>query len=176
MRYTSLASSGSLEVERPLLRPADASDNLAILAINTECEEMLSPLTLERLCEMVAMAYRVTVAVDLSAMLVAFDQRAAYWSPNFAWFRTQYPRFVYVDRVAVTAAARGRGIAVALYDDVIAAARADGHSVLCAEVYSNPPNPVSDAFHERMGFVPVAEAYIPEYGKSVRRLVRSLER
>jgi predicted GNAT superfamily acetyltransferase len=161
-------------MDRLHIRPARADDDHAILAINDECEEMLSPLNLERLRVMLAMAYRVTVADDLSAMLVAFDQRANYWSPNFAWFRSQYPRFVYIDRVAVTAAARGRGIAVALYHDLIAAARADGHSVVCAEVYSDPPNLVSDAFHERMGFVPVAEVFIPEYGKSVRRLVRQL--
>lgn len=161
-------------MERPILRQARANDGDAIHAINEECVEMLSPLTLERLREMMAMAYRVTVTDDLSAMLIAFDERAAYWSPNFAWFREQYPRFVYIDRVAVSEKARGRGIAVAIYDDLIAAARSDGHTVLCAEFYSDPPNLVSEAFHERMGFVPVIEVFIPEYGKSVRRLVRQL--
>jgi uncharacterized protein len=157
-----------------MIRAPHRDEDRTILEINEECVEMLSPLTLERLRDMLSMAYRVRVSDDLTAMLISFDERAAYWSPNFAWFRERYDRFVYVDRVAVTAAARGRGVARALYEDLIDAARADGHSLICAEIYSDPPNPTSDAFHARMGFEEVGSAYIPDYGKTVRLLVRRL--
>ena len=157
-----------------MIRLARPADDRVILALNVECEAQLSPLTLERLQQMMAIAYRVSVTDDASAMLVAFDERAPYWSPNFAWFYERYPRFVYVDRVAVTAAARGRGLARSLYEDLTAAAIADGHSVLCAEFYSDPPNVASEAFHAVMDFESVGDVFVAEYGKRVRMMVRTL--
>jgi uncharacterized protein len=161
-------------MRRTMVRAAQGDEDRAILAINEECEAMLSPLTLDLLRRMLSIAYRVRVSDELDAMLIAFDERAPYWSPNFAWFRERYARFVYVDRVAVTGTARGRGIARALYEDLMSAARADGHTLLCAEIYSDPPNPVSDAFHASMGFVEVGSAYLADRDKTVRLLVRHL--
>src|SRR5882672_5699801 len=46
---------------------------------------------------------------------------------NFLWFRLRYPRFVYVDRIVVTAAARGRGHARRLYDELFRHALEAGH-------------------------------------------------
>lgn len=124
---------------------------------------------------MLGFAYRSMLSDDRQAMLIAFDERSPYDSPNFHWFRERYPRFVYVDRVAVSASARGRGLARHLYEDLMDAARADGHQVICAEVYFEPPNPQSDAFHDAMGFVEVGRAAVPERGgKTVRYLVRTL--
>ncbi|HTV93394.1 MAG TPA: GNAT family N-acetyltransferase [Verrucomicrobiae bacterium] len=147
----------------------------AFLAINTECEEQLWPATAAELQAMIGIAYQAVLTDDRQAMLIAFDERAPYDSPNFRWFQARYPRFVYVDRVAVTAAARGRGVARRLYEELIAAARADGHRVVCAEVYAQPPNPQSDAFHAAMGFVEVGRAVVPDRGgKTVRYLAREL--
>jgi len=147
----------------------------AMLAINRECESKLSPVTRDELQRMVEMAYRARVTEDGSAMLVAFDERAGYGSPNFAWFRARYPRFVYVDRVAVMPKARGRGIARQFYQELIEDARRDGHTVLACEIYSDPPNPQSDAFHASMGFHEVGSAFIPLYQKTVRYLIRAIE-
>jgi predicted GNAT superfamily acetyltransferase len=146
----------------------------AMLAINRECEAMLSPLTRGELERMIAIAYRARITDDRSAMLVAFDQSAAYGSPNFAWFRERYPRFVYVDRVAVLPQARGRGIARRFYEDLIEGARGDGHRIIACEIYSDPPNPQSDAFHAAFGFVEVGSAFVPAYGKTVRYLIREV--
>ena len=147
----------------------------AFLAINTECEDQLWPATAAELRAMIGMAYRAVLTDDRQAMLIAFDERAPYDSPNFHWFQARYPRFVYVDRIAVSAAARGRGVARNLYEALMDAARADGHSVLCAEVYAEPPNPQSDAFHDAMGFVEVGRAVVPDRGgKTVRYLARPL--
>jgi len=48
----------------------------------------------------------------------AFDQGAAYYSPNYLCFRQRYRRFVYVDRVVVAPAARGRGYAACCHGDL----------------------------------------------------------
>jgi uncharacterized protein len=146
----------------------------AMLAINRECEAMLSPLTRLELERMIAMAYRAQVTDDGNAMLLAFDERANYGSPNFAWFRARYPRFVYVDRVAVLPAARGRGVARRFYADLLDSARTDGHALIACEIYSDPPNPESDAFHATMGFYEVGSAYLPDRNKTVRYLIREV--
>jgi len=82
--------------------------------------------------------------------------------------------FVYVDRVAVAPAARGRGYACTLYADLIERATAAGHTVLVCEVNSDPPNPASDAFHAALGFALVGHAAIHGGSKSVRYLLRPL--
>jgi uncharacterized protein len=145
------------------------------LALNRECEAQLWPLTEDELRALIDIAYLAKITDDGQAMLIAFDERAPYDSPNHRWFRERYPRFVYVDRVAVSERARGRGLARRLYEELMTNARADGHTVLCAEVYSDPPNPESDAFHKAMGFTEIGRAQLPERGgKTVRYLVRTL--
>ncbi len=145
------------------------------LVLNRECESQLWPLTEHELRALLDIAYLAKLTDDGAAMLIAFDERAPYDSPNHRWFRERYPRFVYVDRVAVSAQARGRGYARALYEELIAKARADGHTILCAEVYSDPPNPQSDAFHAAMGFTEVGRAQLPDRaGKTVRYIAREL--
>ncbi len=145
------------------------------LALNRECESQLWPLTEDELRGLLDIAYVAKITDDGQAMLIAFDESAPYDSPNHRWFKARYPRFVYVDRVAVSEKARGRGLARELYEELMTKARADGHTVLCAEVYSDPPNPQSDAFHEAMGFTEVGRAQLPERaGKTVRYLARTL--
>ncbi|HTX55735.1 MAG TPA: GNAT family N-acetyltransferase [Candidatus Acidoferrales bacterium] len=147
----------------------------AMLAINRECEAQLWPIDLPGLAALIDNAYYVALTGDKAAMLIAFDETSAYDSPNFSWFKQRYPRFAYVDRVAVSPLARGRGNARRLYEELFAKARADGRRVVCAEVYFDPPNPESDAFHAAMGFEEVGRAAVPERGgKTVRYLVKML--
>ena len=108
------------------------------------------------------------------AFLIGFDQDADYHSPNFLWFRERYPRFAYVDRVAVAAPARGRGLARALYEDFFTKAAADGHTVIACEVNSDPPNPGSDAFHMALGFAVVGQAAIYGGKRTVRYYMRGI--
>src|SRR5262249_49391720 len=108
-------------------------------------------------------------AVGEEAFLIAFDQNATYDSPNFLWFRERMPAFAYVDRVAVDARSRGRGLARLLYEDLFAATCA---AVVC-EVNYDPPNPASDAFHARLGFAEIGRARLAN-GKGVRYLERRL--
>ena len=110
----------------------------------------------------------------MRAFLLAFDERADYDSPNYLWFRERYPRFVYVDRVAVEQAARGRGFARRLYADLMQQAAAAGHTVVVCEVNANPPNPASDALHAALGFAEVGAASIRGGSREVRYFARAI--
>lgn len=145
----------------------------AALALNNAHEAETSRLGADELAAMAAGAFHVgLVAGGRDAMLIAFDQDAAYDSPNFLWFRDRFPRFVYVDRVIVSPARRGEGIARALYGDLFAAAAAAGHAVVACEVNTDPPNPGSLVFHLRMGFVEAGRGEAK--GKAVVYMTRSL--
>jgi hypothetical protein len=147
----------------------------ALLALNNEHATELSWLTPERLTHLVRQAFCARRVGQIDAFLLAFDQDADYDSPNFLWFRARYERFVYVDRIVVAAAARGRGLARLLYRDLFAEAARAGHVRVVCEVNSQPPNPVSDAFHAALGFVEVGRAAIDGGAKTVRYLLRSLD-
>jgi uncharacterized protein len=146
----------------------------AVLALNNEHAEELSLLETEQLSKLVADAFYARRIGDLEAFLLAFDQDADYDSPNFLWFKARYPRFVYVDRIAVSPAARGRGHARSLYMDLFASALSRGHEVVVCEVNADPPNPASDAFHAALGFSEVGQASIHGGKKTVRYFARSL--
>ncbi|WP_082769813.1 GNAT family N-acetyltransferase, partial [Phenylobacterium sp. CCH9-H3] len=106
----------------------------ALLALNNAHARELSWLTADRLAALVGEAFAARRVGLADALLIAFDQDAAYDSPNFLWFRDRYDRFVYVDRIVVAEAARGRGLARALYLDLFAAAKAAGHARVVCEV------------------------------------------
>ena len=103
-----------------------------------------------------------------TALLIALDQGAAYANPNFAWCQQRRESFVYIDRVIVAEAGRGRGLGRELYGDLFAAARRAGHDRVVCEVNLDPPNPASEAFYVAMGFRPIGEATIYEGKKTVR--------
>jgi hypothetical protein len=86
----------------------------ALLALNNAHAQELSWLEPARLRHLVEQAFLARRIGELDAFLLAFDQSARYDSPNFLWFRSRYPRFVYVDRIVVAASARGRPCPAAL--------------------------------------------------------------
>lgn len=132
-----------------------------------------SALTAERMAALVACAFQAT-AVDTHAFLLTFDQSAPYDSSNFLWFRERYPRFVYVDRIIVSKDSRGRGLARLLYESLFNQALVAGHENIVCEVNSDPPNPASDVFHERLGFTEVGTAELQDRSKKVRYLLKKL--
>ena len=90
-----------------LIRDATPADHAAILALNLESEHLLSPMDAARLRHLDAQAAYHRVLLDddtVVAFLLAFREGADYDSPNYRWFADGYPRFLYVDRVAVAAA------------------------------------------------------------------------
>lgn len=156
------------------LTPLDEEALPAILALNNEHARELSWLEMPKLRHLVGQAFLALRAGEADAFLLAFDQDADYDSENFLWFRARYPRFAYVDRVAVASHARGRGLARAFYEALFAKARAAGHTMVACEVNSDPPNPGSDAFHAAMGFREVGSAAIYGGERTVRYFVREL--
>ncbi len=143
----------------------------AILALNNAHEAELSCLDESRLRALLRQTVYARRIGTVEAFLLALDERAAeYDSPNYLWFRSRYPRFVYVDRVVVDASTRGRGHARRLYADLIEQVTGMGHDLIVCEVNSDPPNPASESFHASRGFTEVGAATIHGGKKRVRYL------
>lgn len=156
------------------VRDITAADLGWVHPLNQDHAKDLSSLTREEMERMIAeAAYARLIAPDC-AFLLAFDRTAAYDSPNFLWFCDRYEQFLYIDRIAVGAHARRRGLAAKLYADIFSFARAKGYLQIVAEINADPPNPGSDAFHEAQGFLTVGHQHLTERGKSVRYVAREL--
>jgi predicted GNAT superfamily acetyltransferase len=153
---------------------ADAALRAALLALNNAHAVELSFADEPRMGLLVDEAFLAARVGEIDALLLAFAPDAAYDSANYGWFAKRYASFVYVDRVVVAPAARGRGLARDLYAHLFATARAAGYERIVCEVNSDPPNPASDAFHQALGFAPVGEAAL-ENGKTVTYLALELE-
>lgn len=161
----------------PLLEPVGplTPDRMGrLLALNNAHAAELSLLDADRLGALLGQAFWTARVGDVNAFMLTLDQGAQYDSPNHRWFRDRFPHFVYVDRVVVAPAARGRGLARALYAGVTQAAAAAGHTMVAAEVNQDPPNPASDALHAALGFREAGSAIIHGGAKTVRYLVRDL--
>jgi uncharacterized protein len=148
-------------------------DESAILALNEAHRAETSALDAPMLHALLSQALHVGLRNrGRDAFLIALDQDALSGSPNFQWFKTRYRRFIYVDRVIVAPAKRGRGMARGLYQELFVAAAQASHSLVTCEVNVEPPNPASDAFHEALGFSEVGRAVIHGGQKHVRYLVK----
>jgi uncharacterized protein len=138
-----------------LLRAMTDADTYAVLSLNASNVDATSPLDLDRLAKIRAIASRADV-VEVDGWIAAFafvlPPDADYDSPNFTWFRERYGNeFLYLDRVVVSQANRRSGIAGRIYD--AAEADATAHGRLACEVNAEPPNDASLAFHASRGFV-----------------------
>lgn len=149
-------------------------DQAGLIALNNAHQQETSYLTPEDWSAMIERSFLAVSIGDGAGLLITFDQDADYDSPNFLWFQSRLERFVYVDRIIVDGAARGKGYARQLYEALFAAARSTGHDVVTCEVNLDPPNPGSDAFHARMGFEVVGQEELAGTGKTVRYLQKGL--
>ncbi|MEL7187844.1 MAG: GNAT family N-acetyltransferase, partial [Pseudomonadota bacterium] len=97
-------------------------------------------------------AFAPAVRIDgrLAGFMIGLRPGTDYKSPNYRWFCGNYDDFAYIDRIAVAAWARRRGIAEALYQ-AFAESQSDAPVMTC-EVNLRPANEGSMRFHERMGF------------------------
>ncbi|MDW3176300.1 MAG: GNAT family N-acetyltransferase [Acidimicrobiia bacterium] len=138
------------------MRSYDPADATAVLAINEECVPEVGGLTAERLAyfaEKAGLFAVVEVDEQVVGFLVGLDEYATeYPSPNYAWFSERYDSFGYIDRIALSASARGLGLGPDLYRAFEAWAYGHGKPVLVAEVNTIPDNPRSHRFHELFGF------------------------
>lgn len=146
-----------------------------MLALNDAHRIETSPLDAEQLRALLVQAFHLGLRGEgRDAFLIALDQDAASASPNFQWFKSRYPRFVYIDRVIVAPHKRGIGLARNLYEELFEAAASAGHVLVGCEVNVEPPNPGSHAFHEALGFGEVGRAAILDGKKLVRYLARAI--
>lgn len=156
------------------IRDITEADIPALLALNNAEAEAVNALTREGFEGLLRSAFAARLAEEGLGFLIAFDHATPPQGPNHAWFTARESYFAYVDRVVVAAAARGQGVARALYADLAALARAERVGLMVCEVNLDPPNPASLAFHERLGFTAAGEATDPRNGKRVRYLRRPL--
>ncbi|HIG22216.1 GNAT family N-acetyltransferase [Henriciella sp.] len=100
---------------------------------------------------------------------VAYRSDNLRWIEN--WMTRQQVSAHYVDRIAISETARGQGVGEALYRAAFEAAKPN--AFLCCEVNTDPDNPGSHRFHQRLGFGPIGDhRYRADY--AVRFYARAL--
>ena len=109
----------------------------------------------------------------VAAFLLALREGAGYVSPNYRWFDARGGAFLYVDRVIVDISQQGRGLASALYGDLIGFARETGVGRIACELDIEPANVPSARFHDRHGFIEVGTQWVADGTKRVS--LRELE-
>jgi len=142
-----------------IVRDYQPGDARSVLAVNADNVPEVGPMDLEKLRRFEGEASRFPVVLDGSSLVgfaILLTEDADYPSPNFRWFVARHERFLYVDRIAISSTARGRGVGQRIYGAAVERAKAAGRPVLCAEVNTLPPNPASSRFHDRFGFAEVA--------------------
>lgn len=103
----------------------------------------------------------------VAGFLLALREGATYDSPNYRWFDSRGGRFLYIDRAVVHGPDQGRGIATALYDDLVEFALRSDVVRLACELDVEPPNEASRRFHDRLGFREVGTQWVAEGAKRV---------
>jgi len=121
--------------------------------LNQASVQELSPLDEQRLAFILELAHRSFVAENegqVAAFAIAVAPGTAYDSANYHWFAERYESFLYLDRIAVDAAHRRRGLGALLYDAMEQAALPFGRMV--CDVNVKPRNDASLAFHAARGY------------------------
>ena len=149
------------------MTPADFAE---VLALNEESVQYLSPLSysqLEDLHRQSAFSRVVNVEGRVIAFILALVQGADYDSVNYQWFEKRYAEFLYVDRVVVSRHSRSTGAGSVLYREVFAHASRHLIPVVACEFDVEPPNPASERFHAKFGFVEVGRQSVAGGRKTV---------
>jgi len=146
----------------------------ALLHLNNTSARETSLLTSERFDQLIHSARLALFIPPAAALLLAFEDTDDYDGGHFHWFRGRLHRFLYIDRVVVAETWRRHGLARMLYEEVFKRAIYLGHTRVVCEVNLRPPNPVSDKFHQTLGFHEIGRATINDDAKTVRYLVATL--
>ncbi len=158
------------------IRNVEPDDLQRVLAMNEAAVPHVNSVPLAQMQKFLneAAYFRVAIVDGVpAAFLIGLTPDADYQSLNFRWFCDKYESFAYIDRVAVAAAARRRGLAAALYGDFEVSFHAQRPRLVC-EVNLRPPNPASMRFHAQMGFVRVGSQVIDDGAKEVAMMVKAL--
>jgi uncharacterized protein len=137
------------------IRDAVKGDEEFILALNAASTPAVAKMSVADYADIAGWAHRVLVAEldgERCGFLILIRPGTAYPSDNYGWFEATFDHHLYIDRIAVSEFAKGRGVGRAFYDEASRIAVANGDQRLTCEVNVQPPNPQSMAFHERVGF------------------------
>jgi predicted GNAT superfamily acetyltransferase len=148
----------------------------SVLALNNAAGSTILPLDAAALRTLYAEASYFRLAeVDghIAGFLPALREHADYTSPNFQWFRAHYPEFVYIDRIVVAKPYRGLGLGRVFYSDVTSYAETRVPLLAC-EVFLEPRDDVSLLFHGTYGFQEVGQQTMPNNGRRVALLAKTL--
>lgn len=159
----------------PQLRSFKAGDETAILALNAQSVQVLSPMNAARFSDLKAQSDCLLVAeVDgkVVGFLIGFCDGKTYDSLNYQWFRSRLKNFFYIDRIVIDENARSQGLGKLFYQHLIKWAGQNAITWLAAEIDIDPPNPGSLAFHVNLGFSEVAQQTLSN--KTVSLQVMSL--
>jgi predicted GNAT superfamily acetyltransferase len=152
------------------IRDADESDFEVIVRLNDAEVQHTSPMDLEQLQRLVRMSACCRVATvdgQVAGFLIALPEDAPYDNDNHAWFASRFTRFLYVDRIVVSAEFAGRRIGSRLYDDLFALARRGGVGTITCEYNLVPPNPASRAFHDKYGLRELGTQWVADGTRQV---------
>ena len=161
-----------------VIRDATPADFDVICALNLAEVQHTSPMDRDRLVVLDGLAswHRVaSVDGEVRAFLLAMTSGAAYENDNFGWFARHVPSFVYVDRIVVSAQARGMRLGPLLYEDLFAYARQRGIPCVTCEYNIDPPNEPSRRFHDRFGFRELATQWVAHGTKQVSLQVAAVD-
>lgn len=148
-----------------------------LLILNNQAVPHVNHLDRGHLDELLTMACYARLAMtggDPAGALIALWPGTGYDSANYQWFSQRFEHFLYIDRVIVAKAARGKGIGQALYEDIESFAGGRTAKIAC-EVNSLPPNPVSMGFHRASGFIPIGEQQSEGGAKRVVMMAKFLD-
>jgi uncharacterized protein len=159
-----------------LLRDVQATDLDTILAINNNAGESIVPIDGTRMARFLEIARYFKVAeVDgqVAGFLIALTPEADYDSPNFRWFKSRYPEFLYIDRLVITPNNRRNGVGRLFYADILSFAEVR-QPLLVTEAFIEPRDDVSLIFFQTQGFTETGQQSLPN-GRRVSLMSKSLD-
>lgn len=152
------------------IRQATADDFEAIVALNESEVMHTSPMSIERLIELDALAdYHRVVVVNqqVAGFLLAIKNDSTYRNDNFEWFSSRYDSFLYVDRIVTGKAFHGLKLGSSLYQDIFQYAKKHGIAAITCEYNIVPPNETSRFFHDKFSFHKVGTQWLSNHSKKV---------
>lgn len=160
------------------IRPYAPADLAAIHAINEAEVPAVGTVTPDALRAIADESVIALVAADgdaIGGFCLVLGPGSTYGSSNYRWFSERYDDFIYLDRVAIAPAFRRRGVGTELYRAVEhwAATNRPTATDFTLEVNLRPRNDGSLAFHDRLGFVEVAQRET-DYGALVSMMTKPL--
>ena len=152
------------------IRQAHTCDFETIVALNESEVMHTSPMSVERLCELDALAdYHRVVLVNnqVAGFLLAMRNDSAYSNDNFEWFTARYNSFMYVDRIVIGKVFHGLKLGSLLYQDIFQYAKTNDILSITCEYNIVPPNEPSRIFHDKFSFQEVGNQWLNNRSKLV---------